>query len=134
MSISNAPMIAVVIDTAIIGKDAVLKACYWFSRDYHHQITPMPDGRLHVTLAPKNSIGAESSASCQGEFLNTALDFELRSMIEAKTANIKELILAKAFAASGVLEDTPQGILADPVEAAQDKPEGLFKILNSGPF
>ena len=134
MSISNAPMIAVVIDTAIIGKDAVLKACYWFSRDYHHEITAMADGQLHVSLSPRTSADAESIASCRGEFLNAAVDFELRSKIEAKTANIRELILAKAFAASGVLEDTPQGILADPVEAAQDKPEGLFKILNSGPF
>jgi His-Xaa-Ser system protein HxsD len=64
-----------------------------------------------------------------GDFCNSLLDFELRRQIETETAPIRELILAKAFSESGVLEDEPQGTLADPVEAKN--PNRLVKIVGS---
>ena len=64
-----------------------------------------------------------------GDFCNSLLDFELRRQIDTETAPIRELILAKAFSESGVLEDEPQGTIADPVEAK--KPNRLVKIVGS---
>jgi len=120
------------LDTAVINKDAVLKTCYWFSRDFSCQIVELPDSRLQVRLSPKETAKTAAVSSCEEDFLNTAIDFELRSQVEAKTSAIRELILAKAFAESGVLEDQPQGSFADAVE--EKKPDGLFKILDSGQF
>ncbi|MGC1362208.1 MAG: His-Xaa-Ser system protein HxsD [Silvibacterium sp.] len=119
-----------VVDMEVISKDAILKACYWFSRDFYCEITELPNSRLQVSLSPKESAITDAVLSCKGDFLNTAMDFELRSQIEAKTSSIRELILAKAFAESGVLEDPPIGLFGDAVE--EKKPDGLFKILDSG--
>jgi hypothetical protein len=55
----------------------------------------------------------------RGEFGNALLDQQLRLDIERETRTLRELIVAKAFAASGVLEDPPVGDDRDPVELAR---------------
>jgi hypothetical protein len=55
------------------------------------------------------------------------MDFALREKIEAKTSGIRDLLLAKAFSESGVLEDAPEGVFGDAVEEA--KPDSMLKIL-----
>jgi sulfatase maturation enzyme AslB (radical SAM superfamily) len=57
------------------------------------------------------------------------MDFALREKIEAKTSGIRDLLLAKAFSESGVLEDQPEGVFGDAVE--EMKPDGMFKILSN---
>jgi hypothetical protein len=57
------------------------------------------------------------------------MDFALREKVEAKTSGIRDLLLAKAFSESGVLEDRPEGVFGDKVEEA--KPDGIFKILSN---
>jgi hypothetical protein len=57
------------------------------------------------------------------------MDFALREKIEAKTSDIRDLLLAKAFSESGVLEDQPEGVFGDKVE--ESKPDGMFKILSN---
>lgn len=132
MTVQPSERIVVILDAAIIGKDAVLKTCYWFSRDFNHEIVMSNDARIEVRLSHKKSARPEAIASAQDDFLVTATDFELRSRMEAKTANIRELILAKAFAESAVFEDEPEGVFADAVE--ENKSEGLFNILSAGQF
>jgi His-Xaa-Ser system protein HxsD len=124
--------ILVTVDTAVTRKEAVLKACYWFSRDFSHEITLGPDTQIQVHLRLKPAANPEALARCREDFVNMAIDFELRAQIEEQTAEIRETILAKAFSEAGLLEDHPAGRFADPVE--EQKPEGLFKILDSGSF
>jgi hypothetical protein len=64
-----------------------------------------------------------------GEFCNSLLDFELRRQIEAETAGIRQLIVAKAFSESGILEDDPSGTFADPVE--NEQPSSLVQLENN---
>lgn len=64
-----------------------------------------------------------------GEFCNSLLDFELRRQVEIETSSIRQLVLAKAFSESGVLEDEPPGTVTDPVEA--DNQKGLVQIMNT---
>ena len=126
---SETKTIFIVLDPAIIGKEALLKTCYWFARDFSHEIELQGDGRFCVSLKPRGSATPEAIAHCSETFWNSAIDFELRSQIETRTSSIRELIVAKAFSAAGVLEDPPQGIFTDSVE--ESKPVGLFKILDS---
>jgi hypothetical protein len=49
--------------------------------------------------------------------------------VTAKTSEVRDLLLAKAFSESGVLEEEPQGVFGDPIE--ESKPDGMFKILGS---
>jgi hypothetical protein len=57
------------------------------------------------------------------------MDFALREKIDAKTSGIRDILLAKAFSESGVLEDAPEGVFGDMVE--ETKPDGMFKILSN---
>lgn len=132
VSASTASEIKVVVDTAVIGKEAVLKTCYWFSHAFSHDIHMLADDNLQVCLRPKAPASSELIARCKEDFLNMAIDYELRTRIEGKTAEIRDLILAKAFSESGILEDAPPGVFADSVE--ENKPDGLFKILDAGLF
>jgi len=61
-------------------------------------------------------------------FTTSAMDFALREKIDAKTSGIRDLLLAKAFSESGVLEDQPAGVFGDAVE--ESKPDGMFRILS----
>jgi hypothetical protein len=65
----------------------------------------------------------------QEQFLANTLDFALRERVTAKTSDVRDLLLTKAFSDSGVLEEQPQGVFGDAVE--ESKSDGMFKILSN---
>jgi His-Xaa-Ser system protein HxsD len=110
-----------------VSVEALLKTCYWFSRDFVCDIREDGIGHSIVSFKPKSS-----EADVRGvreRFLEHAMDFAVRERVAAKTANVRDLLLAKAFSESGILEDEPQGIFGDALE--EEKPDGLFKILSN---
>jgi His-Xaa-Ser system protein HxsD len=121
------------IDKTIYSQSAVLKACYWFSRDLHFQVE---DGVNNLTVTVRvrvsNPTLTEPRFKPIDEWLpdlwNAFLDAQLRAEIQAETAPIRELIIAKAFAEAGILEDSPPGSFEDSVGAARDETERLIKI------
>lgn len=117
--------IDVELDGTFFSADSILKTCYWFSRHFTFELK-QADGKTVVRLQPKDKNVPTDAAP--GEFVAMAADFSLRERIEARTANIREILLAKAFAESGVLEDSPAGIFVDQVE--EEKQDSLFKILS----
>lgn len=117
--------IEIELDGTFFSADAILKTCYWYSRLFTFEIKQNGHGRTVVKLTAKDRL--MQTDAVRGEFIAAATDFSLRERIEAKTANIREILLAKAFAESGVLEDSPSGIFVDQVE--QEKRDSLFKIL-----
>lgn len=127
----------VYLDPRIYGKDAILKAAYWFTAVAFIRVPESQDGRLAVqvkmkqqtpTLDNPQPLTAEMFLD---EFCNSLLDFELRRTIEGETAPVRQLILAKAFSESGVLEDEPPGEIADPVQAAT--PNALVQLMSPFP-
>ncbi|MGO9325186.1 MAG: His-Xaa-Ser system protein HxsD [Terracidiphilus sp.] len=115
------------IDLAIVSTEALLKTCYWFERDFVCEIRNRSERIADVYLTPRGPASAADLASAKDAFMTSAIDFALREKIEAKTSGIRDLLLAKAFSESGVLEDQPVGVFGDAVEEA--KPAGMFKIL-----
>lgn len=111
----------------VASVESLLKTCYWFSRDFTCEVTDDGPGYSIVSLRPKTS--GVSLEGVHDDFINQALDFALRERITARTADIRDLLLAKAFSESGVLEDQPKGTFGDTIE--EKKPDGMFKILNS---
>jgi His-Xaa-Ser system protein HxsD len=119
------------------SREAILRACYWFTDIAYIRIPESPEDRLLVrvemtqttpTLAnPKPTPVREFVR----EFCNSLLDFELRRQIESETAPVRQLILAKAFSESGILESDPPGVVADPVESA--RPSSLVQIMSPAP-
>jgi His-Xaa-Ser system protein HxsD len=59
--------------------------------------------------APKPDVVVETLEEIAGEFLNSLLDHQITRDIEAETGRIRELLVTKAFAEAGLLEDTPTG-------------------------
>jgi His-Xaa-Ser system protein HxsD len=115
------------VSQAQFGTDALLKACYWVSRECSYRLDDDGVGSTVVTLIPKQA--SDSFDDIQARFMNQLVDFELRGRIESQTREIRELLLAKAFSEAGLLEDAPQGTFGDAVEEA--KPDGMFKILSN---
>jgi His-Xaa-Ser system protein HxsD len=122
-----APSAVVEVDLNIISTEALLKTCYWFSRDFVCEIRNRNDRIADVYLTPRASALVADLAATKDAFTTSAMDFALREKIEAKTSGIRDLLLAKAFSESGVLEDQVQGVFGDTVEEA--KSDGMFKIL-----
>jgi His-Xaa-Ser system protein HxsD len=122
------------LDPRIYSKDAILRTSYWFTDLAYIHLPESPNDRLAVRISLKQSIPTLGSPKpvtineLVGEFCNSLLDFELRRQVEVETAPVRQLILAKAFSESGVLEDEPPGTIADPVEST--KPTSLIQIMN----
>jgi His-Xaa-Ser system protein HxsD len=112
----------------LVSVEALLKTCYWFSKDFVCDITQDSPGQSTVHLKPKP--GCQLLSDDPGEqFMSQALDFALRERVTAKTSDVRDLLLAKAFSESGVLEEQPQGVFGDMLEEA--KTAGMFKILSN---
>lgn len=114
------------LDPRIYSKEALLRACYWCTNIAYVHMPESPDNKFTVVIKLKHSAPSLedprpiSIQEFVGEFCNSLLDYELRRQVEAETAGIRQLVLAKAFSESGVLEDEPPGEVEDTV--GKDKP------------
>jgi His-Xaa-Ser system protein HxsD len=122
--------VSVPFDLTFVSSEALLKACHWFSRDFRCDLQKKGDSTAEVVLSPRDPATPFDPDTTRDAFTASAIDFALREKIEVKTSGIRDLLLAKAFSESGVLEDRPEGVFGDAIEEA--KPDGIFKIL-SGP-
>jgi His-Xaa-Ser system protein HxsD len=127
--IPAASSVVVEVDLAILSTEALLKTCYWFSRDFVCDIRNRSETGAEVWLTPRSLATDPELASVRDAFMTSAMDFALREKIEARTSGIRDLLLAKAFSESDVLEDAPLGVFGDAVEEA--KPDGMFTILGN---
>ena len=98
---------------AIYGRDALLRTCYWFTDRCYVFITRTP-GTFNVHLRAKPD-SPNSLDAITGEFQNALLDYQLRHDIDQQTGKIRELLVAKAVAEAGTLDDPPPGEAADAV-------------------
>ena len=126
--------VTIYLDPRIYSREAILKASYWFTKIAYIRIPESADTRLAIQIELKQtapSLAIPNPTSIQQftkEFCNSLLDFELRRHVEIETAAVRQLIVAKAFSESGVLEDEPPGTIADPVEMR--KPTSLLQIIS----
>lgn len=126
------------LDPRVYSKDAILRACYWYTNVAYIHVPESSDGKLAVHVKLKHRVATLqnpppiSIEELVGEFCNSLLDFELRRQVEAETAPLRQLIIAKAFSESGVLEDEAPGSIADPVEI--DSPSSLVQIMKGSAF
>jgi His-Xaa-Ser system protein HxsD len=121
------------IDKSVYSKPAVLRACYWFGKDLHFHVhekskTLVVSVSLRVSTPTLDQPRIKPLDEWLADFFDALLDSQLRVEIQAETASIRELIIAKAFAESGILEDAPPGTFTDPVSTPSIDPEGFIKI------
>jgi len=120
------------LDPRIYTREAILKASYWHTNTAYIVLPESSDDHLIVKIRLKHSGPTLENpkpitlGEFVGEFCNSLVDFELRRQVEVETAPIRQLILAKAFSESGILEDEPPGTIADPVD--NNNPSSLIQI------
>jgi His-Xaa-Ser system protein HxsD len=117
----------------VYSKPAVLRACYWFGRDLYSHVEEREEFlEVTVTLRVSSPTLDQPKVRTIDEWLpeifDALLDSQLRIEIQEETAGVRELIIAKAFAESGVLEDPPPGTFADPVTRSDAKTKHLIRI------
>jgi His-Xaa-Ser system protein HxsD len=112
----------------LVSVEALLKTCYWFSKDFVCDVTQDSPEQSTVHLVPKPSCSV-APQDAREQFIAQAMDFALRERVTAKTSDVRDLLVAKAFSESGVLEEQPQGVFGDSLE--EEKPSGMFKILSN---
>lgn len=116
------------------SREAILRASYWFTDIAYIRIPDSAEDHLVLRVEMKHTAPTLENPKPTSidefirEFCNSLLDFELRRQIEAETAPVRQLVLAKAFSESGVLEGDPPGSFADPIESS--KPSSLVEITN----
>lgn len=113
----NGEELVVDVDETIYSREAVLRACYWFTDRCYLFISRAAPGRL--TIAIRSKRGGETLPQVAGEFSNALLDQQVRLDIERDTRGVRELIVAKAFAEGNILDDPPVGDDRDPVESGR---------------
>src|SRR4051812_48585812 len=101
-------VLSVDLNENVYSRDTVLRTAYWFTDRCYLYITRLNPDLFRVQFKPKESKPGdlvETLEETAGEFLNSLLDHQLRHDIESQTGQIRELLVAKAFAEAGVLED-----------------------------
>jgi His-Xaa-Ser system protein HxsD len=116
------------VSTNFVSMEALLKTSYWFSGTFVCDVSDAGNNEYIVSLKQKTD-SQESPLDVRERFTAQAMDFAVRERVALKTADVRDLLLAKAFSESGVLEEPPQGVFGDPIE--EEKPDGMFRILSN---
>jgi His-Xaa-Ser system protein HxsD len=115
--------VAFTVDDHVYSIEAVLRTAYWFTDRAYIFISRPADHALRVHLKTKpatlESPRHISIRDVANEFSNALLDNQLRESIEQRTGKIRELLVMKALAEAGVLEEPPPGTPNDPVADRQ---------------
>jgi His-Xaa-Ser system protein HxsD len=120
------------LDSRVYSKEAILRAALWLTDLAYVYLDESSDERFVVQVRLKaitaslNNPRPPRIEDVVGEFCNSLLEFELRRQVETETAAIRQLILAKAFSESGILEEDPPGNFGDPVGI--DSPDSIVQI------
>ncbi len=112
---------------SVYSRRALLRACYWFTDRCYIFVTPA-DGGFNVEIRPKKQ-DATMEDDIIGEFQNALLDYQLRQDVDEQTGKIRELLIAKAIAEAGTLDDLPPGDASDPIVLQGKAESPLFTII-----
>ncbi len=109
-------------DREIYSREAVLRATYWIT-DRCYVLIRQPDSKvfeIDIRLKADEKTASGDLEAIAGELANSLLDYQLREEVSRETEQVRSLLIAKAFAESGILDDPIPGDLRDPVEVRRD--------------
>lgn len=106
--------ITIHLDAQIFNQSGILKCGYWYTQSYLFTIEKI-EGYYRVTLSPLPEKTISHPDMVYTKLRKDLIDFQLRDVITKETQNIRDLLIAKAFA-NGALDEVSQEELSDPVE------------------
>lgn len=102
------------LDTQIFSKEGLFKCFYWYSNAYLIELT-REDNWFKVIIRSKSETGLTEPEYLYKKIKQDLIDFQLREIITIQTANVRDLLIAKAFA-NGALEQEINGNFEDPLQ------------------
>src|SRR4051812_16254351 len=104
----------ITISKEIYNIDVLHKCFYWYSSDYAIDISSESPNSFMVTINYKTA-GEPTNQEILIERIKADLiDFKLRDIVTKETMNIRDLLIAKAFA-NYEFNESPAGEISDPV-------------------
>ena len=108
----NEKSVQIVIDSNLYSIEVVYKCFYWYTSDYTVEIKSDQDSIRVILSNPKKEWEIENL----NHKINTDLiDFKTRDIVFKETKNIREILIAKAFANSDEYDEQPPGDVNDPI-------------------
>lgn len=93
----------ILIPRALYSKEAILNCLYWHLDKPNVQFSLASNENYLININATN-LSLLQLDNIENTFTNELIDFELREIVRRETINIKELIIAKAFA-NGALDN-----------------------------
>jgi His-Xaa-Ser system protein HxsD len=107
--------IEVLLDRDIYNIEMLYKCFYWYAGSYSIDITEVDTEHFLVSLKlQKDTINSINNEEMGDKIRTDLIDFKLREIVTKETSNIRDLIIAKAFAH---YEEPliPGSVVSDPV-------------------
>ena len=110
----------------VYGLQAIFRSCYWLTDRCFVYLAPPKDGLIEVTLISKKADSTQTD-QLAWDFLNDLVDQRLRIDINAETREIREMIVAQAFADIDVIDDRGRPVAPDASQTnrAEQDPDGI---------
>lgn len=112
-------ILTLTVDQRVYSATALMRAAYWFTDNAYIFISQSSEQSLCVHIKAKPpSLDAPARPSLQniaGEFGNALLDYHLREIIEERTGNIRDLLVARALGEARLGTEAPPGSANDSV-------------------
>lgn len=93
------------LDTHLFSREGIFKCCYWYSNDYLIDLTVRGNFFKLVIRSKAETVLIEKE-KFYAKLKQDLLDFQLREIITRQTVNVRDLLIAKAFANGELDQDT----------------------------
>jgi len=87
----------------LYSKEAILNCLYWKLNDFNIHFSVFSEKKFLIVIN-LTDLSFQQKDNLRNTFSNELMDYELREIVNKETKNIRELIIAKAFA-NGMLDD-----------------------------
>lgn len=104
--------IQVTINSNLYHSEIIHKCLYWYSNKFNINIELIGD-HFEITMV---SISQDLNIKdIEADLRRDLIDFKTRDIISKETSNIREMLIAKAFANDDEFDEQPPGDISDPV-------------------
>lgn len=112
----NLEEINIYLDVEIYAKKGIFKTLYWYGDRFITLVNKVKtkSDYFHIQLKPLQKLSIKEMQENYEGLQRDLMDFQLRQIIHEETHNLRDLIIAKAFA-NGDLDELPKGDISDPV-------------------
>lgn len=112
IKVVNQSTAQIIVDRKLYSSEVVHKCFYWYGDKYSVDIKIEEEFFVIVISEISNNGNIEEIFP---KIKNDLVDFKTREIVLTETKNIREILIAKAFAFGDDLDELPPGNLNDPI-------------------